>query len=230
MAGRGTRRRAESLTSGSRCRPADEHYSAYVTGAWTPPRTSRRPSREDLVAARGATVPDVFGAELRVLFCGINPSLYSAAVGHHFARPGNRFWKALHESGFTERLLSPYEDGTLPASGIGITNLVARATAAATELSDRELRRGREVLTRKVGENRPAVVAVLGVQAYRTAFRRRDAHIGPQSDTVGGVRLWLLPNPSGAQARYQLADLVELFRELREAAYAGDLSDAGVAR
>lgn len=164
-------------------------------------------------------MPDVIAADLRVLFCGINPSLYSAAVGHHFARPGNRFWKALHESGCTERLLSPFEDADLPAAGIGITNVVERATAAAAELSTSELRQGVQCLEDKVARFRPAAVAVLGLQAYRTAFARRGAGIGPQPEMMHGARLWLLPNPSGAQARYQLGDLVRVFRELREAGW-----------
>ena len=174
-----------------------------------------RPTREDLAAAEGGTVPDVIAANLRVLFCGINPGLYSAAVGHHFARPGNRFWKALHGAGFTERLLSPYEDVTLPAAGLGITNLVDRATAAASELSAAELRNGARRLEGKVGEYGPAAVAFLGVQAYRTAFGRRRATVGAQPETIRGARLWVLPNPSGAQARYQLSDLVEAFGDLR---------------
>lgn len=184
--------------------------------------TPWRPTESELAAADGGTVPDVIAPDLRVLFCGINPGLYSAAVGHHFARPGNRFWRALYESGFTERLLSPFEDAALPARGVGITNLADRATAGAADLSAAELRRGIEHLQDKVNEYRPAVVAVLGMHAYRTAFGRRHARIGPQPEGISGARLWLLPNPSGAQARYQLGDLVDLLRELREAAWSTD--------
>lgn len=179
--------------------------------------TPWRPTREDLAAAEGGTVPDVIAPDLRVLFCGINPSLYSAATGHHFARPGNRFWPALHRSGLTERLLSPFEDGALPEAGLGITNLVERATAGSAELSAAELRSGARHLEDRVGRYRPAAVAFLGMQAYRIAFRRRDAALGPQPETIHGAHQWLLPNPSGAQARYQLGDIVAAFRELREA-------------
>ncbi|MGH3321734.1 MAG: G/U mismatch-specific DNA glycosylase [Streptosporangiaceae bacterium] len=159
----------------------------------------------------------MIGPGLRLLFCGINPSLYSGAVGHHFARPGNRFWKALHGSGFTDRVLSPFDDALLPRFGLGITNLVERATAGAADLSAAEIRGGAERLEAKVRRYRPATVAFLGIQAYRAAYGRRHAGIGPQEETIAGTRLWLLPNPSGAQAHYQLDALVELFRPLREA-------------
>ncbi|MQA86188.1 MAG: G/U mismatch-specific DNA glycosylase [Streptosporangiales bacterium] len=186
---------------------------------------SWRPTEKDLAAAEGRTVPDVIAPGLRVLFCGINPGLYSAAVGHHFARPGNRFWKALHEAGFTERLLSPFEDTALPARGLGITNLVDRATAGAADLSAAELQRGVGRLEDKVRDYGPAAVAVLGMHAYRTAFGRRHARIGPQPETICGAHLWLLPNPSGAQARYQLADLVDILRELRETVWSAARSE-----
>jgi TDG/mug DNA glycosylase family protein len=137
------------------------------------------------------------------LFCGINPSLYSAAVGHHFARPGNRFWTALHLAGFTTRVLSPFEDRLLLDEGLGVTNLVARATATAAELDRNELEQGAEVLAAKVRRWRPDFVAVVGVSAYRTAFRRPRAAIGPASDPVGGSAAWVLPNPSGLNAHYQ---------------------------
>jgi TDG/mug DNA glycosylase family protein len=162
-------------------------------------------------------VPDVIGPGLRVLFCGINPSLYSAAVSHHFARPGNRFWPALHAAGFTDRLLSPFEDRELLALGYGITNIVARATAAAAELTDEELVRGARLLGRKVRRLRPGVVAFLGVGSYRTGFGRPEAGVGPQPERVAETALWVLPNPSGLNAHYQLADLARLYGELRRA-------------
>ena len=174
----------------------------------------RRPTREEVAAARGRTIPDVIGPGLRVLFCGINPSLYSAAIGHHFGRPGNRFWPALHAAGLTPRLFSPYEDRQLLSLGLGLTNLVARATAAADELGEDELRLGRRRLERKVRRHRPARVAVLGVTAYRTAFGRPPAVLGPQPEALGPAAVWVLPNPSGLNAHYQLADLGRLFAEL----------------
>jgi double-stranded uracil-DNA glycosylase len=151
------------------------------------------------------------------VFCGINPGLYSGAVGHHFARPGNRFWKALHGAGFTDRELSPFEDGALPGYGLGVTNLVARATASADMLTANELRAGARRLERKVRRYRPRAVAVVGVTAYRTGFRRPRTAIGPQEETLGGAVLWVLPNPSGRTAAYQLPALIEAFRRLREA-------------
>jgi double-stranded uracil-DNA glycosylase len=174
-----------------------------------------RPTPEDLAAAEGRFVPDVLRPGLRVLFCGINPGLWSAAVGHHFARPGNRFWKALHLGGLTPRRLGPDEEDELPALGLGITNLVERATAGAAELGPDELRAGGSRLAAKVAATRPAVVAVLGVGAYRTAFDRPRASVGPQPDPIAGSRAWLLPNPSGLNAHYQLPDLAEAFAELR---------------
>ena len=155
--------------------------------------------------------------DLRVLFCGINPGLYSGATGHHFARPGNRFWKALAGAGLTDRLLAPDEEAELLAAGIGITNLVARATATAAELSAEELRAGARNLAAKAARWRPAWVAFVGLGAYRTAFGRPRAAIGPQPETVGPARVWLLPNPSGLQAHYQLPELVAAFRALADA-------------
>jgi TDG/mug DNA glycosylase family protein len=155
---------------------------------------------------------------LRVLFCGINPGLYTAAVGHHFARPGNRFWPALYEAGFTSRLLSPFEERELLRDGFGITNLVARATATAAELEDEELVKGARRLATKVRRYSPAIVAVVGVGAYRTAFGRPRAEPGLQDETVAGARAWVLPNPSGLNAHYQPRDFRRLFGALREAA------------
>ena len=178
----------------------------------------RRPTREEILAAYGRKVPDVIGPGLRVVFCGINPGLYSGAVGHHFARPGNRFWKALHAAGFTDRVLSPFEERELLRHGLGITNLVERATAQADDLSADELRDGARRLRRKVARYRPAAVAFLGLGAYRTAFAARHAAVGPRPELLGGSRVWLLPNPSGLNARYQLPDLVEAFQRLRREA------------
>jgi TDG/mug DNA glycosylase family protein len=174
-----------------------------------------KPTRAQLAAAAGRTVPDVLAPGLGVLFCGINPGLYSAAVEHHFARPGNRFWPALHASGFTPRLLSPFEEAELLALGCGITNLVARSSATADELSNEELRAGGRVLSRKLRRVRPRFVAFLGVGAYRTAFARPKAVLGRQPEKVGDTGLWVLPNPSGLNAHYRLADLARLFGELR---------------
>ena len=153
-----------------------------------------------------------------MLFCGINPGVYSAAVGHHFGRPGNRFWKALHGSGFTDRVLSPFEDGTLVSRGLGITNLCPRTTARAEELDEAELRRGARTLAARARRHRPAWVAILGVGAYRTAFGRARAGLGPQPELLGPAGVWVLPNPSGLNAHYSLADLVRRFADLRRAA------------
>jgi double-stranded uracil-DNA glycosylase len=176
-----------------------------------------RPSRADLLAAAGGTIPDVLAVDLRVVFVGINPGLYSAAVRHHFARPGNRFWKALHGARFTDRVLDPSEDGTLSSLGLGVTNLVARATASADELRRSELRAGAARLERVAAELRPAFVAVLGLGAYRTAFDRPRALDGLQAERLGASALWLLPNPSGLNAHHQLPDLIERFAALRVA-------------
>jgi TDG/mug DNA glycosylase family protein len=177
-----------------------------------------KPTKQQLVEAEGKTVPDVIGPELRVLFCGINPGLYTAAVGHHFARPGNRFWPALHRSGFTDCLLSPFAEQDLLQLQIGITNVVARATAVASELTRDDFIKGGLRLRAKVRRYRPRVVAVLGVGAYREAFARPKAIIGEQPEGIGDARVWVLPNPSGLNANYQLPDLVKLFKELRRAA------------
>lgn len=162
-------------------------------------------------------VPDIVGPDLRVLFCGINPGVASGRSGHHFARPGNRFWAALHQSGFTDRRLDPAEQDQLLAVGIGITNLVGRTTAAAAELDAAELRDGAERLARAAERWRPRAVAVLGVGAYRQAFRRPRAALGRQEQDLGPAQLWVLPNPSGLQARYQLPELVTMFAALRSA-------------
>jgi TDG/mug DNA glycosylase family protein len=171
----------------------------------------------DVEAARDAVIPDVLpalGARFDVLFCGINPSLYSAAAGHHFARPGNRFWPALHQSGFTPRLLAPREQQEITSYGLGITNVVARATAQAAELSAEELRLGAQRLVELASARRPRFVAIAGVTAYRVGFGRPRAVIGRQEETIGPARLWILPNPSGLNAHWQLPELTIAFGEL----------------
>ena len=179
--------------------------------------TPRKPTPEEILAAHGGTVPDLIAAGLKVLFCGINPSLYSAAVGHHFARPGNRFWPALHGGGFTARVLHPSEEGELLRLGYGITNIVARATAAADELGDDELIAGAERLGATVAHYRPACVAFLGITAYRTAFRQKGARIGLQPSPWRGAHVWILPNPSGLNAHYTPEGFAREFAALREA-------------
>src|SRR5689334_9392134 len=181
-----------------------------------------RPTREELLAAAGKTLPDVIAPGLKVLFCGINPGLYTAAVGHHFARPGNRFWPALHAGGFTDRILSPFDERELLKSGYGITNVVQRATATADLLLKDEIVEGGERLRQKVRRYRPKILAVLGVGTYRTAFNHAKANVGRQSELIGGTIVWVLPNPSGLNAHYQPADLARLFRELKEFADALD--------
>lgn len=214
----------------------------------TQPETTRwRPGKADLEAAYGRSIGDVLpadGTPLAVLFCGINPSLYSGATGHHFARPGNRFWPALWRSGFTDRLLAPYEQSLLPPYGLGITNLVDRATARADELTEEELRAGGERLAALVAHVSPAYVAVAGVTAYRTAFGSRRTSIGPQPGTIRPAgqgagsetlrpshspagpsevtglrsRIWVLPNPSGLNASWSLDRIAGEFGRLRVAA------------
>jgi TDG/mug DNA glycosylase family protein len=175
-----------------------------------------RPSRVDLVDAAERTIPDVLALDLDVLFCGINPGLWSAWAGHHFARPGNRFWPALHHGGFTPRLLRPAEQETLPGYGLGVTNVVARASARADELTPDELRAGGAELTAKVRAWLPRWLAVLGIGAYRVAFDERAAAPGRQERTIGGTRVWVLPNPSGLNAHFRLEDLAAQFAALRE--------------
>ncbi len=176
-----------------------------------------KPTKAEIQAAMNKLVPDIIAPDLRVLFCGINPSLYSAAVQHHFARPGNRFWKTLHAAGFTDRLLDPAEDRALLEFGYGVTNLVDRATARADELAPAELMAGHQALVAKVQHYRPQCLAILGVSAYRTAFRQPKAKMGRQADSFQNALLWILPNPSGLNAHYQLADLKQVYQELQVA-------------
>jgi TDG/mug DNA glycosylase family protein len=178
----------------------------------------RAPRHTARMAPVDGPVTDLVGPGLRVLFCGINPGLTSAATGLHFARPGNRFWRVLHESGFTDRVLDPADQALLPGLGLGITNLVTRASAGAADLSAAELRAGADRLAAMAVALAPRHVAVLGVQAYRTAFGRPRAVVGEQPQPLGSARLWVLPNPSGLQARYQLPEMAELYGRLRRAA------------
>jgi TDG/mug DNA glycosylase family protein len=176
------------------------------------------PTKAELEAARDATIPDVIGPGLDVLFCGINPGLYSAATGYHFARPGNRFWPALHLSGLVPRRLAPHEQWLLPPYGLGITNLVARATARAEELTPEEIREGGVRLADLVRESGPRVLAIAGVSAYRVAFGRPRAAIGPQDDVIGGAAVWVVPNPSGLNAHWRLEGIAAEMARLRPAA------------
>jgi double-stranded uracil-DNA glycosylase len=183
------------------------------TAVTVPPR----PTQADLDAARDRTIPDVIAPGLRVVFAGINPGLYSAATGYHFARPGNRFWPALYGSGFTERVFRPDEQEQLLGLGLGITNVVARATARADELRPAEFLTGARILTAKVTRLRPRWLAVVGVTAYRAAFGRRHAAVGPQGEAIGETRVWVLPNPSGLNAHYAGPRLVAAFADLHAA-------------
>jgi double-stranded uracil-DNA glycosylase len=174
-----------------------------------------KPTKQQLIEAAGKTLPDVIGPDLKVLFCGINPGLYTAAVGHHFARPGNRFWPALHQSGFTSRLMSPFCEGELLALGVGISNVVPHATASAAELTREDYVAGGRALARKIKRYRPRIVAILGLGAYRDAFARPQAQVGEQAERIHNACVWVLPNPSGLNANYQLPELVRLFSALR---------------
>jgi len=186
-----------------------------------------RPSPAELAAAADKRIRDVIAPGLKVLFVGINPGLYSAATGHHFARPGNRFWPALHLSGFTARQLHPSEQDELLHAGYGITNLVNRGTATADELAPAEFVAGRKRLAAKVRRYRPKVLAFLGVGAYCHAFSLQNAPIGSQPQSFEGAAVWVLPNPSGLNANYQLPALVKLFRSLRNASAVGRQAAAG---
>ena len=179
----------------------------------------RRPTKEELKAAAGKSITDVVGPNLDVLFCGINPGLYTAATGHHFGRPGNRFWPALFAAGFTPRLLHPSEQRELIALGYGVTNLVNRATVAADELDPAELIAGRDRLERTVKRYKPRFVAIVGIGAYRMAFNRPRAGLGPQEETLAGARLWVLPNTSGLNANHRPADFAKAFAELRTSVF-----------
>lgn len=174
-----------------------------------------KPTQAQLAAAVGGTLKDLIAPHLKVLFCGINPGLYSAAIGHHFGRPGNRFWPALHTGGFTGRLLSPFEEQEVLKHGYGLTNLVSRATASAAELTDTELRAGGRRLLSKIERYHPRLVAFLGITSFRCAFRQPDAKLGRQSERLAGAIAWVLPSPSGLNAHHRPRDLARLFTELR---------------
>jgi TDG/mug DNA glycosylase family protein len=173
-----------------------------------------KPTKEDMMDALNRTVEDLIDYDLKVLFCGINPGLYSGATRMHFAKPGNRFWKVLYGAGFTERLLHPSEEEELLASGYGITCFCKRTTARADELTTEEIVEGGRTLEKKIQKYRPKALAVLGLGAYRTAFNEPKAKLGLQKRKIGDTEIWLLPNPSGLNAHYQLADFIELFKLL----------------
>jgi len=179
------------------------------------PEVPWRPTREQLAAARAGTVRDVIDDGLDVLFVGINPGLYSAAIGHHFGRPGNRFWPALHAGGFTPRVISPFEEAELLEYNLGITNIVARPTAMADELTRAELELGAKRLARKARRYRPRFVAILGLTSYRAGFGHPRAQLGRQPEKLADATVWLLPNPSGLNAHHQPADLARMFKQLR---------------
>jgi double-stranded uracil-DNA glycosylase len=180
-----------------------------------------RPSRQELLEAVRNTVPDLIGYDLRVLFCGINPGLYSAWARHHFARPGNRFWPALFASGFTKTLLRPERERELLSGKCGITNLVERPTVGSQELSREELRAGGREFEIKTKKFRPYAVAILGVSAYRAAYDKPEARVGMQPERIGGALVWVLPNPSGLNAHYTPPALAKVFSELRFAVWRG---------
>lgn len=174
-----------------------------------------KPSKEDLRDAINRTTEDLIDHNLKVLFCGINPGIWSGATGFHFAKPGNRFWKTLHLAGFTDRLLHPSEEHELLENGYGITSFCRRTTARADELTTEEFVTGGKLLVRKLEKYKPQNLAVLGIGAFRTAFQKPKAQLGLQAEKIGGASVWLLPNPSGLNAHYQLNDLAKLFREVR---------------
>ena len=175
-----------------------------------------KPTKEDLRDARRRTTEDLIDDNLKVLFCGINPGIWSGATGFHFAKPGNRFWKALHLGGFTDRVLHPSEELELLENGYGITSFCKRTTARADELTAEEYIEGGKVLVRKIKKYKPQFLAVLGIGAFRTAFNQREAKLGLQAEKIGDAKVWLLPNPSGLNAHYQLVDLAKLFGELKQ--------------
>jgi TDG/mug DNA glycosylase family protein len=179
------------------------------------PLVDSRPTRAQLELAADKKLRDVIAPGLRVLFCGINPGLYSTAAGHHFARPGNRFWPALHASGFTPGLYRPSEDRKLLELQLGITNIAARTTATADLLTKLELLAGAKLLRGKLLRYRPRVLAVVGLSAYRIAFETPKATIGLQAQRIADSAVWLLPNTSGLNAHHQPAALAKLFRDLR---------------
>jgi len=179
-----------------------------------------KPTNLDLENALERTTEDLLDHDLKILFCGINPGVYSAATGFHFARPGNRFWKVLHLAGFTDRQLDPSEEHELLGLGYGITSLVSRTTARADQLTEEEYVKGGQVLVRKIIRFHPRTVAFLGIEAYRAAFGRPTSKVGPQSEKINDSNIWLLPNPSGLNANYQVDDFVKLFSKMKKASQA----------
>ena len=196
-------------------RPAPPPTYRHPRGATTDAARRPRPTKAEREAAYGREIPHVLAEGLDVVFVGINPGLWSGASGHHFANPGNRFWKALHGSGFTDRQLDPSEDASMPTYGLGVTNLVARTTARADELTEDEIRAGGASLGERLAPFAPKVVAVVGLGAFRIAFDRPKAEVGPSDVPIAGARSWVLPNPSGLNAHYQVDDLARVFAELR---------------
>jgi double-stranded uracil-DNA glycosylase len=174
-----------------------------------------KPTKEDLRDAINRTTEDLIDYNLKVLFCGINPGMWSGATGFHFAKPGNRFWKALHLGGFTDRLLHPSEEHELLENGYGITSFCKRTTARADELRTEEFIEGGKLLVKKIERFKPQTLAVLGIGAFRTAFAKPKAQLGLQTEKIAGANVWLLPNPSGLNAHYQLADLGRLYGEVK---------------
>ena len=173
-----------------------------------------KPSKEDLRDALNRTTEDLIDYNLKVLFCGINPGIWSGATGFHFAKPGNRFWKTLHLAGFTNRILHPSEEHELLENGYGITSFCKRTTARADELTTEEYVEGGKILVKKVKKFKPQTLAVLGITAFRIAFQQPKANLGLQNEKIGGAAVWVLPNPSGLNAHYQLPDLAKLFGEI----------------
>jgi TDG/mug DNA glycosylase family protein len=189
--------------------------------------TPKRPpgfTRAQLESFRGAPVDDLIAGHLRLLLVGINPGLWTAAVNTHFARPGNRFWPALHLAGITPHQinagggLSEEDRRLLLDSGIGITNLVPLATARADELTQAQVRAGVGPLTELVSRTQPRVVAVLGITVYREAFADRSVTVGKQPRRLAGAELWVLPNPSGLNAHETVQSLAAAYREAAVAA------------
>ncbi len=174
-----------------------------------------RPTPEELRAATGKTMPDIIAPGLKTLFCGINPSVYSVVVGHHFARPGNRFWPALFAGGFTPHRFSPSEDEKLLELGLGITNVAEKSSVAAADLTRLEIEQGARSLEARVLRFEPQILAVLGIGAYRVGFARPKAILGLQDEKIGNTQIWVLPNPSGLNAHYHPPQLAQLFGELR---------------
>jgi double-stranded uracil-DNA glycosylase len=175
-----------------------------------------KPTRKEQLQSIHRRVPDVIAPGLEVLFCGINPGLYSAAVGHHFAGPGNLFWSMLHLADFTPRVLTAFEEHELLALSLGITNLVPRASGSAEDVSKEELRAGARTLRRKVLKYKPRFLAVCGLVAYRVGFECSKAQVGLQEERIGATQIWLLPNPSGLNAFHQPSIMGQMFREFHD--------------